>query len=174
MKNAPFPSLTVHDGLTNAAKQLLEQLRDRTVANDARSESLVEALREADAWIHRAAARKERDRGCYRTGAALEMNEGHLLPDISLTGADHLGPFTALMIAQVALAHPTETSLSGLLRVLFAGEHGSIFHEWGAWRRAMWNRELYLDQTVTFLPPRRALTRSSRGGARQSQGPSTT
>lgn len=150
MEQEPPYRLLAPPALADLANQLLALLDDRAVANEAREEELAELIREAETSIHRRAARNERDRGCYRVGAALEPNQGHRLDDIFLTGMDHLGSIGVALLAETALAHPGE-SLSGLLRILSETEQGNHVREWGIWGRGTWNRKLYIWETEGFF-----------------------
>src|SRR5690606_19010000 len=98
-------------------------VEDERVSTVARMQSLDELIREAETYLHRRAAHSERDRGCYRVGAALEPYGGHLLDDVAFAGLDHLGAFGLLLLVQVALVNPGR-SLSELLGILFASESG--------------------------------------------------
>ncbi len=113
-------------------------------------QTLDELVREAETYLHRRAAHSERDRGCYRVGAALEPYGGHLLDDVALAGLDHLGAFGLLLLVRVALANPGR-SLSELLGLLFASESGREIRAWGVWSRCVWLRNLYVEETVNFL-----------------------
>jgi hypothetical protein len=150
MEQQPPYRLLAPPALADLANQLLALLDGRAVANEAREEELEELIREAETSIYRSAARIERDRGCYRVGAAFEPNKGHRLDDIFLTGVDHLGSIGVALLAETALAHPGE-SLSGLLRILSATEQGDNVREWGVWGRGTWNRKLYLWETEGFF-----------------------
>jgi len=136
--------------LVKAANLLAGVLDGLSATNTARIEDLTDATREAETYLHRRAAYNARDRGCYRTGSALEPNNGHLLDDIALAGFDHLGAFGLLLLVDIAQHHPGE-SLSGLLRILFGSEAGACIRAWGSWSRLTWLRQLYINETVTFI-----------------------
>lgn len=150
MKQQPPYRLPAPPALADLTRQLLALLDGRAVENGAREEELEELIREAETSIHRRAVRSERDRGCYRVGAAFEPTKGHLLDDIFLTGVDHLGSIGVALLAETALAHPGE-SLSGLLRMLSETEQGARVRDWGVWGRGTWNRQLYLWETEGFF-----------------------
>lgn len=152
---APYPSPEPAD-LAALALKLSDEISRRAVAHTARMDGLEERIREAETWLHRRAAHSERDRGCYRTGAALEPTGGHMLDDIALTGLDHLGAYGLLFLVQTALDHPGE-SLSGMMRILFASDTGSRIREWGGWSRGIWNRQFYIEETVTFLTSKKGM-----------------
>ncbi len=118
-------------------------------------QTLDELVREAETYLHRRAAHGERDRGCYRVGAALEPCGGHLLDDVALSGLDHLGAFGLLLLVQVALANPGQT-LSELMGILFTSEAGEEIRAWGVWSRGVWLRNLYVEETVNFLLTKKA------------------
>ena len=105
---------------------------------------------EAQSWLYRSAARNIRDGACYRIGSALEPNAGHLIDDIFLSGFDHLGGFAVLLLIPHMLAHPGK-ALSDYLRLLSDTEEGHLIRDWGVWARAVWNRSLYIAETITFL-----------------------
>ncbi len=149
MTHAPAPSVAASH-LANAASQLAGVLIDLSATNTARIEDLTDAIREAETYLHRRAAYNARDRACYRTGSALEPNGGHLLDDIALAGFDHLGAFGLLLLVDIARHHPRE-SLSSLLQKLFDSEAGDCIRAWGSWSRLTWLRQLYINETVTFL-----------------------
>ena len=149
MTHAPAPPVAPNR-LVSAANLLADALDGLSVTNTARIEDLTDAIREAETYLHRRAAYNARDRACYRTGGALEPNDGHLLDDIALAGFDHLGAFGLLLLVDVAQHHPGE-SLSGLLRILFESEAGACIRDWGSWSRLTWLRQLYINETVTFL-----------------------
>lgn len=150
LQSQPIPALA------DLSIQLLAALEHRQIANTAREQDLDEALREARTWAHRRAARSERDRGCYRVGAALEPNDGHLIDDLFITGLDHLGAFGVALLTNIALQHPGE-SLSGLLRNLLASPVGNLIREWGVWGRRTWLRNLYWQETVDFLTSKKGM-----------------
>jgi hypothetical protein len=150
---------------------LADILKDLSASNEARMQELDAAIRETQTYLHRKAAYLARDRACYRTGSALEPNDGHLLDDVALAGFDHLGAFGLLLLIPIALANPSE-SISGLLRLLFASEAGACIREWGVWSRLTWLRNLYIKETVRFLLTRKGQDtkqrwRSERVTARQ-------
>ncbi|MBA4751528.1 MAG: hypothetical protein H2055_04795 [Sphingopyxis sp.] len=149
MTHAPAPPV-VPSRLANAANLLARALDSLSASNTARIEDLTDAIREAETYLHRRAAYNARDRACYRTGSALEPNRGHLLDDIALAGFDHLGAFGLLLLVDIARHHPHE-SLSGLLRILFDSEAGACIRAWGSWSRLTWLRQLYINETATFL-----------------------
>lgn len=160
MTHAPAPPVAPNR-LVNAANLLASVLDGLSVTNTARIEDLTDAIREAETYLHRRAAYNARDRACYRTGSALEPNDGHLLDDVALAGFDHLGAFGLLLLVDIARHHPSE-SLSGLLRILFDSEVGACIRAWGSWSRLTWLRQLYVNETVTFL--------SSKKGSDPAQG----
>lgn len=149
MTHAPSPPVAVA-GLIRAASMLTALLADRSASNQAHQQELEELVRETQTYLHRRAARDARDRACYRTGGALEPNDGHMLDDVALSGFDHLGPFALLLLLPIALANSGE-SFSGLLRLLFASEVGANIREWGVWSRLTWLRKLYWKETIDFL-----------------------
>lgn len=149
MTHAPSPPVAPNR-LVTAAHLLAEALDSHSASNTARIEDLTDAIREAETYLHRRAAYNARDRACYRTGSALEPNGGHLLDDIALAGFDHLGAFGLLLLVDIARHHPHE-SLSGMLRILFESEAGACIRAWGSWSRLTWLRQLYINETVTFL-----------------------
>ena len=81
----------------------------------ARIQDLDEAVRDAEMWLHRRAARHERDRRCYRLGAALEPAGGLQIDDVFLSGLDLLGGHGVALLAAAAVAAPGGTSLSELI-----------------------------------------------------------
>ena len=119
-------------------------------SSTSRCASLELLIREAETWQHRRAAQSARDRGCYRIGAALEPEDGHLLDDIAITGLDSLGAAGVVLLAQVALTNP-HASLSGLLRLLFASPAGVAIRSRGTWARWNWLHKLYIAETSAFL-----------------------
>lgn len=149
MTHAPAPPVAPNR-LVSAANLLADALNELSATNTARIEDLTDAIREAETYLHRRAAYNARDRACYRIGSALEPNDGHLLDDIALAGFDHLGAFGIPLLIDIAQHHPRE-SLSGLLRILFESETGACIRAWGSWSRLTWLRQLYINETVTFL-----------------------
>ena len=146
-KSFPAPAQTA---LADAACGLLSTMAGLAASNQARICELQEAEHEAQSWLHRRAARNIRDRHCYRIGAALEPNDGHLIDDVFLAGFDHLGAFAVLFLVPHMLAAPGR-AFSDYLRLLSDTEEGHLIRDWGVWARAVWNRALYIDETVTFL-----------------------
>jgi len=149
MTHAPAPPVA-SNRLIDAATLLAGVLDGVSASNTSHIEDLTDAIREAETYLHRRAAYNLRDRACYRTGSALEPNGGHLLDDIALAGFDHLGAFGLLLLTNVAKHHPRE-SFSGLLQILFDSEVGACIRAWGSWSRLTWLRQLYINETVTFL-----------------------
>jgi hypothetical protein len=154
MEQEPPYRLPAPPALADLTNQLLALFEGKGIANQGREEELEELIREAETSIHRRVERSERDRGCYRVGAAFEPQDGHLLDDVFLTGVDHLGSVGVALLAETALAHPGE-SLSGLLRILSVTEQGRVVREWGVWGRGTWNRKLYLWETEGFFQTRK-------------------
>lgn len=150
MTNIPHPPSS-QETHTSLARELLRQLEQQEVANTARQQDLSEAKHEAQSWRMRRAARNERDKGCYQTGAALEPNKGHLIDPVFLSGLDHLGRHGLVLLLKTAVDHPEETSLSGLMHRLSYTAAGTVVREWGEWSRRVWLAGLYWDQTVAFL-----------------------
>ena len=136
--------------LNAAALRLAFALDGHIVSNDARSQTLDVLIREFENWQHRRAAHSARDRGCYRTGAALEPYGGHLLDDVALSGLDHLGAVGLVLLVQIAVDYPG-LSLSELLTKLFQSPHGTMVRQWGEWSRWHWLRALAHQETVAFL-----------------------
>ena len=58
--------------------------------------------------------------------------------------------FSSRSSRYIARHHPHE-SLSGLLRILFDSEAGACIRAWGSWSRLTWLRQLYINETATFL-----------------------
>lgn len=148
MKHAP-PTVAAAE-LNDAALELAAMLDGYIVSNNARTQALNELIREFETREHRRAEHSARDRGCYRTGAALEPNGGHLLDDIALSGLDHLGAVGLLLLLEVA-AGDRALSLSQLLAKLFRSRHGEIIRQWGEWSRHHWLGPLVHQETVDFL-----------------------
>lgn len=129
---------------------LLAACGDARIAEEARVSLLDDEIREAQTWAFRRAAYHERDRRCYRVGAAFEPGGGLDLDDVALTGLDCLGLRGVLLIATTAEHHPT-LPLNGLLKKLFASEAGEQIRAWGMWRRWHWLSDLYRAETEAFL-----------------------
>lgn len=130
--------------------ELLVATRDLRVSEEAHANLLDEEIREAESWSMRRAARHERDRACYRAGAAFSPSGGPDFDDIALCGMDHLGAHGVLLLAETALRHP-ELPLSALLRHLFQSEAGAAIRAWGVWRRWHWLADFYRAETEAFL-----------------------
>lgn len=136
--------------LAVAATRLAARLREDAVRLEARTAQLDDLIRDAQTWLHRRAAWNARDKALYRTGAAFEPNGGHLLDDIQLSGLDALGARGVLLLARLAAEYP-EHSLSQLMVMLFASDHGPLIAEWGRSSRLQWLSELYIEETEAFL-----------------------
>ncbi len=166
------PPVVSTTDLTSMALRLLATLDGYIISNQARAQTLDQLVRESQTWQHRRAAHSERDRGCYRAGAALEPHGGHLLDDVTLSGLDHLGAVGVALLVQVAVEHPG-LSLSELVGQLFRSTHGELVRRWGEWCRWHWLRELVHEETKAFLTTKagrdpKARWRSASVTARQS------
>lgn len=136
--------------LRSLCAQLLPRLAVDRVSSAARVQELDDAIRDADAWEHRRAAKLDRDRRCYRIGAALEPQGGLDLDDLFLSGIDQLGAHAILLLAAVALKSPADAYLSDLLRRLSRTPAGRIIRDWGVWARWHWLADLYRDEVIAF------------------------
>jgi hypothetical protein len=136
--------------LAYAVQALRRSLHAEHAALKPRQCELDDLIHEAIAREFRRARYNDRDRACYRTGAAFEPQNGHKLDDLALTGLDHLGSSGLLLLAEVARRHPDD-SLSALLKRLFEGPMGDGIHAWGVWVRWHWVRQLYNEETAAFL-----------------------
>jgi len=144
------PDDPVSSRLSAAAARLRTRLSAATSRVEARRALLDDLIRDAETWLHRRAAWNARDKALYRTGAALESYGGHLLDDIQLSGLDALGARGVLLIAETAAEHP-DLSLSQLIAMLFASDHGRLIAEWGRWSRLHWLSALHAEETEQFL-----------------------
>lgn len=116
----------------------------------ARVQNLEAAVTDADMWLRRRAARHQRDRLCYRLGAALEPAGGLQVDDVFLSGLDLLGGHGVALLAAAALAAPGGTSLSELMVRMAPTKAGRIVRDWGAWSRFTWLRDLYRQVVADF------------------------
>jgi hypothetical protein len=149
------PPSPVPSSLAKAAQSLAAAL-DAAPGNAPRVQQLDALIRESETWLHRRASYIERDKGCYRTGAALEPVGGHRLDDIQLSGLDALGGVGVKILAETAVSNPG-LSLSELLATLFAGPAGTALQAWGAWSRWHWLSALYRHETEEFLASKKGL-----------------
>ena len=114
---------------------LLAQIETQLASCEEKVQDLEEAVREAEAWQRRRAARQDRDKACYRIGAALEPQGGLALDDVFLTGLDKLGAHGLALLAAQALVTPGGASLSELMMSVSRTPAGRIVREWGVWAR---------------------------------------
>lgn len=130
--------------------QLLPQLQSERSAAIARVQTLDDAIRDAQAWDHRRAAKLDRDRRCYRLGAALEPQGGLDLDDVFVTGFDVLGAHALVLLVAVALKAPPLTSETDLKKQLARMPAGRLIRGWGVWARWHWLARLYHEEVTAF------------------------
>ena len=133
-----------------SAAELFSAAEDAQRTTQAQAGELARLMHNAEAREHRRAAFNARDKACYRLGGAFEPVHG-LDPDpVTLTGFLALGSAALLMLVQVALQRPHETTAGHLAR-LFRSPAGRVIRAHGVWTRWNWLRNLYIEETETFL-----------------------
>ena len=110
-------------------------------------QALDDAIRDAEAWLFRRAAKSDSDRRRYRLGAAFESQNGLDLDDVFLAGMDQLGGLGVLLMAAAAARLPADAYLSDILKAMSRTDAGRAARAWGVWAKWQWLRSLY-EQAV--------------------------
>ena len=133
-----------------AAATLFSKVAGLTRQTQSEIADLALLIHNAEAREHRRAAFNARDKACYGLGGAFEPVGGLALDPVTLTGFLALGSVALLLLVQVAIQQPDDSTADHLAR-LFRSPAGRVIRAHGVWVRWNWLRELYIAETETFL-----------------------